>query len=260
MATLSRPDTTLPVFQQLLDQVRRDGGLLEQPDNGDETPHAPSPVGWRGGPAPAPPAISDSAIELIITFKVSSREVYESKYRHPIWPQGRSGITVGIGYDVGYVTRLALARDWNAKLAPADLAGLAQACGVTGSSAGALLPRLAHIDIPYVDAHAVFTGVSIAGYTQLTVASLANTDALHPDCLGALVSLVYNRGASFEREGERYREMRAIRAAMEAQTFSQIPAQIRGMKRIWADEAHSAGLLKRRELEALLFEHGLAQV
>ena len=102
--------------------------------------------------------------------------------------------------------------------------------------------------------------MSIAGYTQLTVASLANTDALHPDCLGALVSLVYNRGASFEREGERYREMRAIRAAMGAQAFSQIPAQIRGMKRIWADEAHSAGLLKRRELEALLFEHGLAQV
>lgn len=246
-------------FNHLLEEVRRTHDLLEQLDNDSESPHAPSPAGWREQPESVPSAISDTAIELMITFEVSSRAVYERKYRRPIWPQGRSGITVGIGYDLGYVTRALLARDWSASLAPADLANLGQACGVTGSSAAALLPRLRHVEIPYSDAYAVFTCVSIAGYTQLTVASLDNTTALHPDCLGALVSLVYNRGASFGREDERYREMRAIRAAMAARAFGEIPAQIRSMKRIWADEPHSAGLLKRRELEALLFEQGLAQ-
>jgi hypothetical protein len=259
MTTPTTPSATPSAFEQLLDEVRSDDTLLEHLDNDDETPAAPFPDDSTEHPDTATPAISNAAIDLIITFEVSSREVYERKYRHPIWPRGRSGITIGIGYDVGYVTKEVLARDWSAYLPQADLNTLSQACGVTGDNASALLQRLAPVDIPYADAHAVFIDVSVTGYTRLTVRSLANTEALHPDSLGALVSLVYNRGASFERAGERYREMRAIRAAMQAQAFADIPAQIRSMKRIWTGEPHSAGLVKRRELEARLFEQGLAQ-
>lgn len=259
MTSPTPPSPTLSAFDQLLDEVRGDDALLEHLDNDDDTPRAPpSDDGTESPPTPTP-AISDRAVDLIIAFEVSSREVYERKYRHPIWPRGRSGITIGIGYDVGYVTKAELARDWSAYLPQAALDSLGQACGVTGASASALVQRLAHIDIPYGDAHAVFTDLTVTRYTRLTVRSLANTAALHPDSLGALVSLVYNRGASFELEGERYREMRAIRAAMQAQAFAQIPAQIRSMKRIWIGDPDSAGLVKRRELEALLFEHGLAQ-
>ena len=259
MTNPANPGTTQDAFEQLLEEVRRDGTLLEHVVNGDDALEAPSPPDWTEDPDTPTPAISDAAVELIITFEVSSREVYERKYRRPIWPQGRSGITVGIGYDVGYVTRPVLGRDWRPSLSQAELDALGQACGVTGSSAGALVARLDHIDIPYHDAHAVFVGVSVTAYTRLTVRSLANSATLHPDCLGALVSLVYNRGASFGLEGERFREMRAIRAAMQVRAFADIPAQIRGMKRIWIGEPHSAGLIKRRELEARLFEHGLAQ-
>lgn len=259
MTTPTPPGTSLSAFQQLLDEIRNDEALLEQLHNDDETPGAPSPPDWTESPETPTPAISNAAIDLIIAFEVSSREAYERKYRHPIWPRGRSGITIGIGYDVGYVTKLVLLRDWSAYLPPAVLDTLSQACGVTGDSASALVQRLAHIDIPYEDAHAVFTKVSVIGYTRLTVRSLANTAALHPDSLGALVSLVYNRGASFQKDGERYREMRAIRADMQARAFAGIPAQIRSMKRIWIGEPHSAGLVKRRELEARLFEQGLAQ-
>jgi GH24 family phage-related lysozyme (muramidase) len=139
------------------------------------------------------------------------------------------------------------------------LDALGQACGVKGSAASALVPRLAHLDIPFSEALTVFTDVSVANYTRLAVRSLPNTAALHPDSLGALVSLVYNRGASFQRTGDRYREMRGIHASVQAQDYAHIPAQIRGMKRIWAGDPNSAGLLKRRELEARLFEQGLAQ-
>ncbi len=258
MTTPTAPARAPSAFQQLLDEVRSDDTLLEHLQNDDEA-GAPFPGDWTENPDTPVLAISGAAIDLIITFEVSSREVYERKYRHPIWPRGRSGITIGIGYDVGYVTRAQLARDWSAYLPQADLGTLSQACGLTGASASALVQRLAHIDIPYANAHAVFIDVSVAEYTRLTVRSLANTAALHPDCLGALVSLVYNRGPSFTREGERYREMRAIRAAMQARAFAGISEQLRSMKRIWSGEPQSAGLLKRRELEARLFEQGLAQ-
>jgi hypothetical protein len=259
MTSPTPPSPTSSAFQELLDEVRADDALLDHLDNDDETPRAP-PQGDRiESPETPTPAISDNAIDLIIAFEVSSREVYERKYRHPIWPRGRSGITIGIGYDVGYVTKADLARDWSSYLPQADLDSLGQACGVTGDSAAALVQRLAHIDISYGDAHGVFTAVSVTRYTRLTVHSLANTAALNPDSLGALVSLVYNRGASFQKDGDRYREMRAIHADMQAQAFADIPAQIRSMKRIWIGEPDSAGLVKRRELEARLFELGLAQ-
>ncbi|WP_332877121.1 hypothetical protein [Massilia sp. S19_KUP03_FR1] len=259
MTLSTTPAATPSPFQALLDEVRSDDTLLEHLQNDDEAAYGPFQDDEDEKSKTVTPPISNAAIDLIVTFEVSSREVYKRKYRHPIWPRGRSGITIGIGYDVGYVTQAVLARDWSKVLTQADLNALNQACGVTGASASALVQPLAHIDIPYSDAFKVFTDVSVVSYTGLTTRSLANTEALHPDSLGALVSLVYNRGASFQREGERYREMRAIRAAMQAQDFAAIPAQIRSMKRIWAGEPDSAGLVKRRELEARLFERGLVQ-
>jgi hypothetical protein len=52
--------------------------------------------------------------------------------------------------------------------------------------------------------------------------------------------------------------MRAIAKHMAEQRFAAIPDEIRAMKRLWAGNPDMAGLLKRRELEAALFEQGLA--
>jgi GH24 family phage-related lysozyme (muramidase) len=73
-----------------------------------------------------------------------------------------------------------------------------------------------------------------------------------------LVSLAYNRGASFSAPGERFLEMRNIRQHMEAKAFALIPGEFRAMKRIWAGDPNLAGLLVRRDAEAALFERGLA--
>jgi hypothetical protein len=43
--------------------------------------------------------------------------------------------------------------------------------------------------------------------------ALSNTRKIGADCMGSLVSLTYNRGASYAKDGDRYREMRAIQAA-----------------------------------------------
>src|SRR6266508_407829 len=63
------------------------------------------------GPGSATP-ISPRAFDLIIEFEVSSKQIYEQRYRSTIWPQAESGVTIGIGYDVGYATKTQLWNDW----------------------------------------------------------------------------------------------------------------------------------------------------
>src|SRR5207249_5127768 len=59
------------------------------------------------------------------------------------------------------------------------------------------------------------------------IASLPNTDLLSADSFGALVSLIYNRGASFNLLGARYQEMRTIKACMANQMFDEIRSEER---------------------------------
>src|SRR3981081_336751 len=47
---------------------------------------------------------SERAYELIIDFEVGGRSEYERTYQRPEWPQGESGVTIGVGYDLGYNT------------------------------------------------------------------------------------------------------------------------------------------------------------
>ena len=75
------------------------------------------------------------------------------------------------------------------------------------------------------------------------------------DSFGALVSLAYNRGASFSAPGDRYREMRAIHDHMASGRFDKVPDEFRSMKRLWPN---MAGLRNRRDHEADLFAKGLA--
>jgi hypothetical protein len=56
-------------------------------------------------------------------------------------------------------------------------------------------------------------------------------------------------------DGERYREMRAIRAHIMAGRLGDVAAEIRSMKRLWPD---MRGLQIRREKEAALWERGIA--
>jgi len=209
--------------------------------------------------------ISKAAYDLILKEEVSSPRVYEKKYRCPTWPGHSSGVTIGIGYDVGYVTATELRREWQGRIPDPMIAALIPCCGVTGKAAQALVSQLRRaglIDIPFDIAKQQFDEVKLPKFERLTARALPNTDKLDPDCFGALVSLTFNRGTSYsipasrDRQG-RYREMRAIRAAMAAENFHLIPACFRDMKRLWP----GSGLAARRENEAKLFERGLkAQV
>lgn len=70
---------------------------------------------------------------------------------------------------------------------------------------------------------------------------------------GALLSLVYNRGASLE--GPRRSEMKKIAVWVKVKNLSKIGAEIRAMKRLWAGDPNMKGLLTRRDREAALVEN-----
>ena len=127
-----------------------------------------------------------------------------------------------------------------------------------------MLPRVQSVVVPWDTAERQFLQRVEPRYVVEVERALKNTTELRPDSLGALVSLVYNRGPSFairpdKDSSGRYTEIRNIGQLMERREFARIPAEIRAMKRLWVGKSDMRGLLIRRELEARLFEIGLGQ-
>jgi hypothetical protein len=204
--------------------------------------------------------IADEARDLIVAEEVSSKAVYNKRYRHPEWPGGASGITIGIGYDVGagVKNKTQLHKDWDGRIPTAMVTALEPFIGVTGTRARNLLPRVRpEVDVPWDAAISVFDNVDVPRWYKLCKKALPNFEALSPLCKGTLVSLAYNRGISFSKRGRRYAEMRNIRALMAKKDFGKIPAEFRKMRRLWTNKSNR-GVALRREHEARLFEKGLA--
>lgn len=200
--------------------------------------------------------ISLGAIEEIIREEDSSEAYFKAHYQHPEWPGGASGVTILLGYDLGYANHAKVDADLKGKIPDAMLAACQSVVGITGTRAhDAMLRVRSQIDLPWSVALDVFLHSDMPNWIATVRKLLPNTELLPPDCLGAIVSLAYNRGASFNMAGDRYREMRAIKADMISKNFKDIPNQFRAMARLWPP---SNGVHGRRFREASLFEKGLA--
>ena len=93
--------------------------------------------------------ISAEAFNLIVSEEVTSKAHYEAKLRHTEWPEGQSGVTIGIGYDLGQTDRDKIAQDWHGRVPDAMLSSMLSASGVTGAPANSLANSLrGSIDIP----------------------------------------------------------------------------------------------------------------
>lgn len=208
--------------------------------------------------------ISQAAVDLIVASEVTSRAVYEKKYTHPEWPGGMSGITIAIGYDVGYANAAKLKADWTGRIPVTMINALVPCCGVHGNSAQAILSSVRSIvNVPWVQAMDVFLKVDEQEWIAKVCKAIPGADKLSPDCLGALVSLAYNRGPSFtipasQDPAGRYQEMRNIRALIMAGKLDQVAQQFRAMKRLWGPS--QSGLWARRDAEAALWNKGLISV
>lgn len=198
---------------------------------------------------------SQKAIDLIWQEETGGESYYNATERHPDWPGGASGVTIGGSYDLGYETRAQIAADWSDHLS----ADMVQACqsvaGVHGSPAKALAHEIrSRVDVPWGVALGVFMSRDVPKWEHIVQGALPNTDKLSGDSFGALLSLAFNRGPSFHEAGDRYREMREIKTLMSAQKFSAIPDQFLAMRRLWP---YGGDLWKRRMHEAALFAGGL---
>lgn len=201
--------------------------------------------------------ISQAGFDLIVNEEVTGQSAYEAKYRRPTWPGGNSGPTIGIGYDLGMADAATIREDWTGKVPDAMVAAMCSVAGIHGEAARQATARIRPlVDIPWAAAVDVFSNRNLPKYDGMCRKVLPNYDLLSPDCRGVLTSLAFNRGASFNTAGDRYEEMRAIRAHMVAKEFAKIPAEIRAMKRLWVGQ-NLPGLLSRRDHEAALFERGL---
>jgi hypothetical protein len=205
--------------------------------------------------------LNKKSLDLVLEFEVGGGENYYNKFlKNPTWPGEQSGVTIGVGYDLGYVNKTEFTNDWK-DLAQKDFDRLYKVVGIKGIAAKDLIRSLKDITIPWELSLKVFNNKTVTKFYNLTKETFPNFDNLPEDAKGGLVSLVFNRGNALE--GDRRREMKLIRDGMKlvsiydqkALTF--IANQVRNMKRIWAGGSIEKGMSRRRDAEAKLIEESL---
>ena len=88
----------------------------------------------------------------------------------------------------------------------------------------------------------------------MTKAIYPTMEALNKDTQGALVSMIYNRGASLS--GDSRIEMKAIVDMVKNKDYEGIAEEIEKSKRLWESKGLD-GLVKRREAEADLVRQSI---
>ena len=200
-------------------------------------------------------SVSDKAYKLILKYEVGGGENYYNKaLKNPTYPGGQSGVTIGIGYDLGYNTSTQFKKDWAQHLEEESYNLLLKTIGKKGDAAKNCILQVKNISISWAAAESVFQRDTLPRFIDETKRAFPGSDALHPDAFGALVSLVFNRGGSVV--GASRVEMNNIKKAIggEIKTlnlYNYIAGQIVAMKRLWVDKGLD-GLLTRRDEEARL--------
>lgn len=200
--------------------------------------------------------VGPKAQQLIVTEEIGSAAYYEAQCQSPVWPGGSSGVTIGIGYDLGQHTAAEIQEDWGSIVSAPELVLLAKCAGRTGPTAQALVREGLFVTIVLADAMKVFLTKTLPHYAQMTEDALDNCGQLSPDAFGVLVSITYNRGAEGwnDFDSDRHSEMAGISAAMDDKNYHAVAPLIRSMKRLWPVDG---ALWNRRLHEADLFEAAL---
>lgn len=198
--------------------------------------------------------ISKEGYQLILNHEVGGGAVYYTRYlQRPTWPGGASGVTIGVGYDLGYNTKAQIDADWS--MLSSDVRARLKSCaGVKGLAAKRITANVRDIQIPWDAARKVFDNNTIPRFAKMTISAYPGTDKLHPHIQSAHLSWVFNRGGGITNSS-RDIEKRAIRADTPSRP-DRLPSHYRASKRIWRDKGLD-GLIRRREDEARLIEAAL---
>lgn len=192
---------------------------------------------------------SEKTLKLIYEYEVGGGKQYYNKFLKTFtWPGLQSGPTIGIGIDCAYYSQEELESLFS--FLPPSWLDLVKKCtgkkGAVGKEYTAVLQK-AGIEMPWETAQKVFLDTTWTKFARLTDQVFPGASDLCDDAYGALVSLVFNRGASLT--GASRLEMRKIKDLVPIKNYARIAAQIRSMKRLWEGK-NASGLLKRRDAEA----------
>jgi peptidoglycan hydrolase-like protein with peptidoglycan-binding domain len=201
-------------------------------------------------PDPFPP-LTAAGVTFIARLEVSSSKMYRQVYCHPTLPPEASGITIGIGYDLRFASRASFEADWGASVPAGDVDRLEAAFGRIGSEA--LRASLSDLTIPLNVAMPVYLKRNLPQHLDLTRTIYPQVDRLPPSRRTALVSLVFNRGTKLD--GDRRREMRAVRDLLAAGDLDPVADEFESMTRLWDPRS---GLITRRRDEAKLWRSGFS--
>ena len=195
---------------------------------------------------------SKKGIDLLVYSEVSSEAYYEKFLQHPCLPGGQSGVTIGIGYDISECSKNTFINDWHDFLSIEDLNSLITCVGLKGNAAKNAISnqKVKKIKVSLDSAKKVFYKNSLIKYTKETHNLYPGLEKLHPDAIGALISMIYNRGASIHGNGRE--EMASIVHLVAVEDYNGIAAMISHSKRIWQGKKGLEGILKRRDAEASL--------
>lgn len=193
--------------------------------------------------------LSTGGRNLILEYETGGRSGYDP---HPEWPGGASGVTIGVGYDLGYYGRSVIDSDWQ-ELEPVPRARLIEVSGRSGARARQSVSTVKDIYVRWQIAVDVFDSVDVAREFANAKRGMPGFIDLRPNAQAALISLGFNRGWSFT--GPNRIEMRDIRDyGVPHQDYSRIAQQLRKMIRVWNGAAIYQGMKRRRLAEAQLVE------
>lgn len=187
----------------------------------------------------------------VINFETGGRFYYEKFLKNLSWPRGQSGITMGIGADLGYMTHKEFDQYFSKYFTKEQNQRIKELIGLKGELAKLVLPKVKDIQLSWSDASAAFVEWTLPKFWEMTLQLWPEFDKLHEKAQIALVSIVFNRGAS--TKGPSRVEMANIKPLVLKKDYRGIAAEIRKMKRLWKNKGLD-GLLKRREEEAKMVE------
>jgi hypothetical protein len=199
--------------------------------------------------------LSDKGRKLLLDYEVGGGEPYYRKFlSRPTWPGEQSGVTIGVGFDLGYNSESQVGEAWGT-LSNISLELLMGAIGIRGESARLWLssrPMVRDIEVPWEKALDVFERITVPRFYLQLLRIYPQAETLPEPARDALLSLVFNRGTALS--GDRRAEMLGIQNALRDGRTHDVPQLLRSMKRLWPN---TTGLQKRRDAEADLFESAL---
>jgi hypothetical protein len=197
--------------------------------------------------------ISQASQDMILYYETGGQAYYSARLKRPSVPPGASGITIGIGYDLGYNSREQISADWGSFLPAAQVARLQTVAGLKQAGAKAALVRVKDITVPWETAVAVYRLRTVPRFAAMTQQAYPGLTTMHPHVQGVILSTTFNRGAAFSPYARR-KELVWTRSDVLAGTPTNLPSYQLQMRRLWPT---IPGLQKRYAAHAGLIQSSI---